>query len=167
VLRRRLATWSVLVLVGVLASVAIVAALVTDDSSSPSNVSHTESTADVSLCDWKDLELSIRASGFGAHVAALRLSSGQPCDVGELHVEATVVDRNGERVPTTVGPPRRFTGQIHPEEELIASFDYSARCRQRNSAPFSATVVAAGEIGSIRATAPVAFRRDPFKTSPC
>jgi hypothetical protein len=166
-MRRRVATWSIVVLVGALAGVAIVAAFVKDGSSSPSNVAHTESMEDVSLCDATELELSIRASGFGAHVAALQLSSPESCDVGVLQVEATLVDRNGERVPTTVDPPRKFTGQIHPEEELIATFDYSARCRQKNAAPFLATIVATGEIGSVRATDYVDFRRDPFKTSPC
>jgi hypothetical protein len=164
---RRVATWSVVVFVLALTVVGIVAAFVNGDSSSPLNVARTESTEDVSLCDATELELSIRASGFGAHVAALRLSSAEPCSVGELQVTATVVDRRGEGVPTTVERPRKFIGQINPEEELIATFDYSARCRQRNAAPFLATVVAAGEIGSVRATGNVSFRRDPFKTSPC
>jgi hypothetical protein len=76
-----------------------------------------------------------------------------------------VVDRNGQRVTTTVAPPQEFTGEIHPGEELVETFDYRARCRQK--APFSATVVAQGEVGSVKATAPVAFRRDPFKQSSC
>jgi hypothetical protein len=161
---RRLATWSIFLLVGAVAGVAIVAAIVNDDSPSSAHAVVSNSTTDVSLCDSKQLELSIRASGFGAHVAALRLSGSEPCDVGGLHVTATVVDRNGKHVPTTVAPPQKFTGQIHPGEELVATFDYSARCRQK--APFSATVVAEGEIGSVRTTARVAFRRDP-KSSSC
>lgn len=166
-MRRRLATWSVLVPVGVIAVVAVVAAIVNGASSSPANVAHTKSTVELSLCDSNQLRLSIRASGFGAHVAALRLSGTEPCDVGELQVTASVIDRNDERVPTTVAPPRKFAGQIHQGEELIATFDYSARCRQKDAAPFSATVVAEGEIGSVKASAPVAYRRDPFKTSAC
>jgi hypothetical protein len=162
---RRLVTWSVFLLVGGVAAVAIVAAIVNDDSPSHANVVGVKHTTDVSLCDSGQLELSIRASGFGAHVAALRLSGTEPCDVGELHIAATVVDRNGKRAPTTVEPPHEFTGQIHPGEELIATFDYTTGCRQK--APFSATVIAEGEVGSVRATAPVAFRRDPFTTSPC
>ena len=163
---RRLVNWSVVLLVGGVAVVAIVAAIVNDDSPSRARAVGANSTTDtVSSCDSKQLELSIRASGFGAHVAALRLSGNEPCDVGELHVTATVVDQNGRRAPTKVAPPQEFTGQIHPGEELIASFDYATRCRQK--APFSATVIAEGEIGSVRATAPVAFRRDPFTSSPC
>jgi hypothetical protein len=162
---RRIVTWAVVLLVGGVAVVAIVAAIVNDDSSFRRNVVGVKHTTDVSLCDSGQFELSIRASGFGAHVAALRLSGTDPCDVGELHVTAAVVDRKGQSVPTKVAPPQRFTGQIHPGEELIASFDYTMRCRQKG--PFSATVIAEGEVGSLRATAPVAFRRDPFTTSPC
>jgi hypothetical protein len=162
---RRLLTWSIVLLVAVVAGVAIVAAIVNDDSPSNAQAVVTNSTTDVSLCDSKQLALSIRASGFGAHVAALRLSGTEPCDVGELQITATVVDRNGQSVPTKVEPPQKFTGKIQPGVELIASFDYSMRCRQKG--PFSATVIAKGEVGSARATAPVAFRRDPFTTSPC
>jgi hypothetical protein len=162
---RRLATWSVVVLVAAVAVAAIAAAIVNNDSSPSANVVNNKSTTDLSLCDSKQLELSIRASGFAAHVAALRLSGTEPCDAGELQVTATVVDRNGRRAPTTVAPPREFAGQIHPGEDLIATFDYTTRCRQK--APFSATVIAEGEVGSLRATAPVGFRRDPFKTSLC
>ena len=162
---RRLATWSVFLLVGAIAIIAIVAAVVNNDSSSSSSGVGTNSTPDVSLCDVTQLELSIRASGFAGHVAALRDSGTEPCDVGELHVTATVVGRNGQRVPATVAPPQEFTGEIHPGEELIETFDYSVRCRQKG--PFSATVIAEGEVGSVRATSPVAFHRDPFKTSPC
>jgi hypothetical protein len=39
---------------------------------------------------------------------------------------------------------------------MIATFHYDARCGQKP--PLAATVVAEGEIGSIRATTPVAFR---------
>ena len=142
------------------------AAVVNDDSPSSAHAVGANSTTDVSLCD-SQLELSIRASGFGAHVAALRLSGTEPCDLGELHVSAWVVGRNGQPVRTEVAPPQQFAGQIHPGEELIASFDYTMRCRQKEQGPFSATVIAVGEVGSVRATSPVAFRRDPFKTSPC
>jgi hypothetical protein len=164
---RRLATWSVFLLVGAVAVIAIVAAVVNNDSSSRSSGAGTKSTPDVSLCDSKQLELSIRASGFAGHVAALRASGTGPCDVGELHVTATVVDRNGQGVSTTVAPPQEFSGEIHPGEELVETFDYTMRCRQKEKGPFSATVIAEGEIGSVRATSPVAFRRDPFETSPC
>jgi hypothetical protein len=164
---RRLATWSVFLIVGGVAITAIVAAVVNDDSSSSSSGVGTKPTSDVSLCDSKQLELSIRASGFAGHVAALRDSGTEPCDVGELHVTATVVDRNGQRVPATVAPPQEFTGVIHPGEELVETFDYTMRCRQKEQGPFSATVIAVGEVGSVRATSPVAFRCDPFKTSPC
>lgn len=157
-------TWAV-VLVGGLALVAIAAAIVNHDLASRAHAVGINSTTDLSLCDAKQLELSIRASGFGAHVAALRLSGTEPCDVGELHVTATVVGRNGQRVPTEVAPPQEFTGQIRPGEERIATFDYTMRCRQKG--PFSAMVISAGEVGSVSVTAPVAFRRDPFKTSPC
>lgn len=156
-----------LFLVGVVASVAIVAAIVNGDSPSSAQAIVSTSTTDASLCDANELELSVRASGFAGHVAALRLSGTEPCDVGELNVTAAVIDRDGKSVATTVPPPHEFSGQIDPGEELIASFDYSARCRQKGAVPFSATVIAAGEIGSLRATAPVAFRRDPFTTSPC
>jgi hypothetical protein len=163
---RRLVNWSVVLLVGGVAVVAIVAAIVNDDSPSSARAVGANSTTDtVSLCDSKQLELSIRASGFGAHVAALRLSSTEPCDVGELQVTATVVDRNGQHAPSTVEPPKEFAGQIHPGQELIATFDYTTRCRQKG--PFSATVIAEGEVGTLRSTASVAFRRDPFATSPC
>jgi hypothetical protein len=162
---RRLAGWAVFLLVGGVAAVAIVAAIVNDDSPSNAKTGGTTSTTAASLCDSKELQVSIRAAGFGAHVAALRLAGTEPCDVGELHVTAAVVGRNGQRVKTTVAPPREFTGQIHPGEELIASFDYTMRCGQKG--PFSATVIAEGEVGSTRATAPVAFRRDPFAASPC
>jgi hypothetical protein len=162
---RRLATWLVFLLVAGVAVVAIVAAIVNEDSPSSAHAVGASSTTDVSLCDSKELELSIRASGFGAHVAALRLSGTEPCDVGELHVTARVVDRNGQPVLTEVAPPQQFAGQIQPGEELIASFDYTMRCRQKG--PFSATAVAEGEVGSVSATAPVAFRRDPFKSSSC
>jgi len=162
---RRLITWVIVLLVGALAAVAIVAAIVNDDSPSAAHAVGSNSTTELSLCDSRQLELSIRATGFGAHVAALRLSGTEPCDVGELHVTVTVVGRNGERVPTEVAPPQKFIGPIHPEEELIATFDYTTRCRQRK--PLSATVLAAGQIGSVTATAPATFRRDPFTTSPC
>jgi hypothetical protein len=128
---RRVATWSVFLLVGGVAVVAIVAPIVNDHSPSSAHAVGANSTTDVSLCDSKQLELSIRASGFGAHVAALRLSGTEPCNVGELQVTATVVDRNGQRAPTTVAPPREFAGQIHPGEDLIATFDYTTRCRQK------------------------------------
>jgi hypothetical protein len=157
----------VLLLVGLIAVVAIVAAIVNDDSSSQANLSSTSRTADLSLCASKDLELSIRASGFAGHVAALRLSDTEPCDVGELNVTASVVDRNGERVPTTVAPPRQFSGEIRPGQELISTFEYRMRCRLKEQGPFSATVIAAGEIGSVTAAAPVAFRRDPFTQYAC
>ena len=162
---RRLVTWAVVFLVGGLAVVAIVAAIVNDDSASPVHAVGSPSTTELSLCDSRQLELSIRATGFGAHVAALRLSGNEPCDVGELHVTVTVVGRNGQRVPTEVAPPQKFTGPIHPTEELIATFDYTTRCRQRG--PLSATALAVGEIGSVTATTPVAFRRDPFTTHHC
>lgn len=162
---RRLATWLVLLIVGGVAITAIVAAVVNDESSSSSSGVGTKSTSDVSLCDSQQLELSIRASGFAGHVVALRDSGTEPCDVGELHVTATVVDRNGQRVPATVAPPQEFTGVIHPGEELVETFDYSARCRQKG--PFSATVIAVGEVGSVRTTSPVAYRRDPFKANSC
>jgi hypothetical protein len=147
-----------------------VAAVVNDDSpsSSTTNVSEAMESgwAKVrSLCGSKQLKLSIRASGFGSHVAALRLSGTEPCDVGELHVSAWVVGRNGQNVPTEVAPPQEFAGVIHPGEELIASFDYTMRCRQKG--PFSATVVLGGPDSPVRATAPVAFRRDPFKSPSC
>jgi hypothetical protein len=141
-----------------------VAAVVNDDSPSSAHAVGANSTTDVSLCD-SQLELSIRASGFGAHVAALRLSGTEPCDLGELHVSAWVVGRNGQPVRTEVAPPQQFAGQIHPGEELIASFDYTMRCRQKG--PFSATVVVGGPGSPVRATAPVAFRRDPFSRPPC
>ena len=161
---RRLVNWSVVLLVGGVAVVAIVAAVVNDDSPSSAHAVGANSTTDtVSLCDSKQLELSIRASGFGAHVAAPL--QHRACDVGELQVTATVVDRNGQHAPTTVAPPREFAGQIHPGQELIATFDYTTRCRQKG--PLSATVIAEGEVGSLRATEPVGFRRDPFTTSPC
>jgi hypothetical protein len=162
---RRFATSLVFLLVAGVAVVAIVAAIVNDDSPSSAHAVGTSSTTDVSLCDSKELELSIRASGFAGHVAALRLAGSEPCDVGELNVTATVVGQNGQRVPTKVAPPQDFTGQIHPSEELIVSFDYTMRCRQKG--PFSATVIAEGEVGSVKATAPVGFRRDPFTASPC
>jgi len=161
---RRLVTWAVVFLVGGLAVVAIAAAIVNNDSPSTAHAVGSSST-ELSLCDSRQLELSIRATGFGAHVAALRLSDTEPCDVGELHVTVTVVGRNGQRVPTEVAPPQKFTGPIHPTEELIATFDYTTRCRQRG--PLSATALAVGEIGSVTATAPVTLRRDPFTTSPC
>jgi hypothetical protein len=63
---RRLVTWSVVLLVGGVAAAAIVAAVVNDDSPSSAQAVGANSTTDVSLCDSK-LELSIRASGFGAH----------------------------------------------------------------------------------------------------
>jgi hypothetical protein len=154
----------VFLLVGGIAAVAILAALVEDDSASRASAGATSST-EVSLCNPAQLDLSIRASGFAAHVAALRLSGSEPCDVGTLRITATVVDRNGDRAPTTVAPPRQLTGELHPGEELIATFDYTTRCRQRG--PFSATVVAGGEIGTITAAAPVGVRRDPFTKSPC
>ena len=162
---RRLATSAVVLLAVAVGVAAIVAAIVNDDSISHVNAAVTTSTNDVALCDSSQLGLSIRASGFAAHVAALRLSGTQPCDVGELRVTAAVVDRNGQSVKTKVYQPQQYSGQIHPGEELLQTFDYSMRCRQKG--PFSATVIAAGEIGSIRATAPVAFRRDPFTSSPC
>ena len=143
---------------------AIVAAVVNDDSPSSAQAVSANSTTDVSLCDSK-LALSIRASGFGAHVAALRLSGAEPCDVGVLHVSAWVVGRNGQPVRTEVAPPQQFAGQINPGEELIASFDYTMRCRQKG--PFLATVVLGGPGSPLRATAPVAFRRDPFKSPSC
>ena len=142
---------------------AIVAAVVNNDS--PSSAHAVASTTQASLCDSSELALSIRASGFAGHVAALRLSGTEPCDVGELRVSAWVVGRNGQNVPTKVGPPQEFAGVIHPGEELITSFDYSMHCRQKG--PFSANVIAEGEVGSIRATAPVAFRRDPFTQPAC
>lgn len=156
-----------LLLVGLIAVVAIVAAIVNDDSSSQVNLGATRPTVDLSLCDSKGLELSVRASGFASHVAALRLPGTEPCDLGELQVTATVVNRNGERAQTTVAAPHKFSGVIHPGEELIATFDYTMRCRQKGQGPYSATVVAQGEIGSVRATSPVAFRRDPFTQSAC
>lgn len=156
-----------LLLVGLIAVVAIVAAIVNDDSSSQVNLGATRPTVDLSLCDSNGLELSIRASGFASHVAALRLPGTEPCDLGELQVTATVVNRNGERAQTTVAAPHKFSGVIHPGEELIATFDYTMRCRQKGQGPYSATVVAQGEIGSVRATSPVAFRRDPFTQSAC
>ncbi len=162
---RRVATWSVLALVVGVAGVAIGAAIVNDDSPSRAHAVGSSSTTEVSLCDGRQLELSIRASGFAGHVAALRLSGTEPCNVGELHVTATVVGRNGQRVPTEVAPPQKFAGPIHPGEELIATFDYTTRCREKG--PLSATVLAVGEVGSVTATAPVTFRRDPFATSPC
>ena len=152
-------------MVGGLALAAIVAALLNTDSPSRANAVATNSTTEASLCSSSQLELSIRASGFAGHVAALRLSDTEPCDVGQLQVTATVVGRNGQPVPTTVAQPQQFTGLIHPGEELVASFDYRMRCRQKR--PFSATVIAAGEVGSIRASAPVAFRRDPFTQHGC
>jgi hypothetical protein len=147
-----------------------VAAVVNDDSpsSSTTNVSEAMESgwAKVgSLCGSKQLKLSIRASGFGAHVAALRLSGTEPCDVGKLHVSAWVVGRNGQPVLTKVAPPQQFAGQINPGEELIAGFDYTMPCRQRG--PFSATVVVGGRDSPVRATAPVAFRRDPLKSRSC
>jgi hypothetical protein len=162
---RRLATWAVVLLVVAVAVVAIVAAIVNNDSPSTASAGATTFTTQVSLCDSTQLELSIRASGFAAHVAALRLAATQPCNVGQLHVTASVLDRNGRSVTTTVAPPQEFTGQIHPGDEMIATFDYRAECRQQG--PFSATVIAEGEIGSVTATAPVSFRRDPFKQSAC
>ena len=162
---RRLATWLVFLLVAGVAGVAIVAAIVNDDSPPRALAVGINSTTDAPLCNSRQLELSIRASGFGVHVAALRLSSTEPCDVGELHVTARVVDRNGKDAPTTVAPPQAFRGEIHPRQELIATFDYTTPCRQK--APFSATVIAEGEVGSVRATAPVGFRRDPFTSPPC
>jgi hypothetical protein len=162
---RRLATLSVVLLVGGLAVVAIVAGIVNDGSPSRAHAVGSNAKTEFSLCDSSQLELSIRATGFGAHVAALRLSGSQPCDVGELHVTVTVVGRNGQRVPTEVAPPEEFAGTIHPTEELIATFDYTTRCRRRG--PLAATVLAVGEIGAVTATAPVGFRRDPFTTSPC
>jgi hypothetical protein len=161
------ATWSVLLLVGLIAVAAIAAAIVNDDSPSQVNLVATRPTADLSLCDSTQLELSIRASGFESHVAALRLSGTEPCDVGELHVTVTVADRRGERVPATVAPPEEFSGAIRPGQEFISTFEYRMRCRLKKQAPFSATVIAAGEIGSVTATAPVAFRRDPFTQSAC
>jgi hypothetical protein len=162
---RRLATWAVVLLVVAVAVVAVVAAIVNNDSPSTASAGATTFTTQVSLCDSTQLELSIRASGFAAHVAALRLAATQPCNVGQLHVTASVLDRNGRSVTTTVAPPQEFTGQIHPGDEMIATFDYRAECRQQG--PFSATVIAEGEIGSVTATAPVSFRRDPFKQSAC
>lgn len=162
---RRLATWLVSLLVAGVAVVATVAAIVNDDSASRADPGGENSTTDLSLCDAKQLELSIRASGFASHVAALRLSGTKPCEVGDLNVTATVVGRNGQSVPTEVAPPQKFVGPIHPGEELIATFDYTTRCRQKG--PLSATVLAVGEVGSVTATAPVTLRRDPFTTSPC
>ena len=162
---RRLATWAICLFVVAVAAVAVVAAIVNNDSPSTASAGATTFTTQVSLCDSKQLELSIRASGFAAHVAALRLAATKPCNVGQLHVTATVLDRNGRSVTTTVAPPHEFAGQIHPGAEMIATFDYRAECRQK--APFTATVIAEGEIGSVQATAPVAFRRDPFKQSAC
>ena len=162
---RRLATWAVVLLTVAIGGVAIVAAIVNDDSISHVDAAITPSPDDVALCDSSQLRLSIRASGFAAYVAALRLSGTQPCDVGEFRLTAAVVDGKGQPVKTKVHEPQQYSGQIHPGEELIQTFDYSMRCRQKG--PFPATVIAAGEIGSIRATAPVAFRRDPFTTSPC
>ena len=154
-----------MLLVGGIAVAAIVAAIAHDDGTSHASAADVGSTAKVSLCDSAQLALSIRASGFGAHVAALRLSGAEPCNVGELDVRAIVVDRNGKRSPTRVAPPRKLTGEIGPDQELISTFDYSTGCRQK--APFTATVIAAGEIGSLRATTPVTFRRDPFSVHPC
>jgi hypothetical protein len=162
---RRLATWSVVVLVAAVAVAAIAAAIVNNDSSPSANVVDNKSTTDLSLCDSKQLELSIWASGFAGYVVALRLSGAEPCNVGELHVTARVIDRNGKHAPTTVAPPQEFTGEIHPRQDLISTFDYTTPCRQK--APFSATVIAEGEVGSLRATEPVGFRRDPFTASPC
>jgi len=162
---RRVATWFVLVLVVGVASAAIVAAIVNDEPPSSAHAVGSNSTTDVSLCDARQLELSISASGFAGYVAALRLSGAEPCNVGELHVTARVIDRNGKHAPTTVAPPQEFTGEIHPRQDLIATFDYTTPCRQK--APFLATVIAEGEVGSLRATEPVRFRRDPVTTSPC
>jgi len=159
---RRVVTWSVFLLVGGIAAVAIAAAIVNGDSS---RATVDGDTTEVSPCDSGQLELSIRASGFGAHIAALRLSGSEPCDVGDLPIRATVVDRNGRHSSTTVGPPQEFTGQIDPGEELVATFDYTTRCRQKG--PFSATLIAEGEDGSLEATAPISFRRDPFTTPAC
>ena len=114
---RHVVTWLVVLLVGGVAVAAIVAAIAHDDEASPASPAGARSTVEVSLCDSSQLELSIRASGFGAHVAALRLSSAEPCDVGELHVAATVVDRNGKRARTKVAPPRKLTGEIRPGQE--------------------------------------------------
>jgi hypothetical protein len=79
---RGLATWAVFLLVGAVAVIAIVAAVVNNDSSSSSSGVGTNSTVDVSLCDSKQLELSIRASGFAAHVAGLRDSGTDPAMLG-------------------------------------------------------------------------------------
>jgi len=157
----------VLLLVGLIAVFALVAAIRNDDSPSQVNLGATGPTADLSLCDSTDLELSIRASGFASHGAALRLSGAEPCDVGKLQVTATVVDRNGGRVPATVASPGEFSGEIRPDQELISTFEYRMRCRLKELGPFSATVIAAGEVGSVTATALVAFRRDPFTQSAC
>lgn len=162
---RRLVTGAIVLLVGGVAAAAILAAIVNNESPSRAEAVGSHSRADVSLCDVRQLELSIRASGFASHVAALRLSGAELCDVGQLHVTAAVVGQNGQRVPTQVAPPQEFAGQIHPGEELIATFDYTTPCRQKG--PFLATVIAAGEVGSVRETAPVTFRRDPFTTPLC
>jgi hypothetical protein len=141
-----------------------VAALANDPPSRGSAVG-TEPATDVPLCDSSQLELSIRASGFGAHVAALRFTGAQPCDVGELHITATVAGRNRRRISTEVAPPQQFSGRIGPGDELIGTFDYTMGCRENLKGPFSAAITAEGEVGAIRATSPVAFRRDPFTAS--
>jgi hypothetical protein len=140
-----------------------VAAIVNDDSSSEANVAGTRSAAEPSLCDSRQLQFSIWRRDLGP--VSPRFASPALSSVGQLHVTAAVVGQNGQRVPTEVAPPQEFTRQIHPGEELIASFDYTMRCQQKG--PFSATVIAAGEVGSVRETAPVTFRRDPFTTPLC
>jgi hypothetical protein len=152
---RRLTTWAVVAGVCVIALVAILAAIRNGGSKPRAAQAAAASTA-TPLCDSRRLSLSIRPSGFFVHVAALRLRGGPPCDVGQLTVTARVVDRRGGRVPSSVTPPGRFAGQIHAHEEMIATFSYDPRCGQKP--PLAATVVAQGEIGSIRATSPVAFR---------
>ncbi len=152
---RRLTTWAVAAGVCAIAVVAIIAAVKNRGSSPRAHAAPASMTA-TPLCDLRRLSLSIRASGFFVHVAALRLRGTPPCDVGHLTVTATVVDRRGDRVPTSVAPPGQYAGQIHPDEEMIATFRYDPRCGQKP--PLAATVVAQGEIGSIRATAPVPFR---------
>jgi hypothetical protein len=152
---RRLTTWAVAAGVCAIALVAIIAALKNGGSSPRARAAATPKTA-TRLCDLRRLSLSIRSSGFLVHIASLRLRGSPPCDVGHLTVTATVVDRKGGRVPSSVASPGQYTGQIQPDEEMIATFRYDPRCGQKP--PLAATVVAQGEIGSIRATAPVAFR---------
>jgi hypothetical protein len=152
---RRLTTWAVTAGVCAIALAAILATI-KNGGSSPRAQAAAASTTATPLCDLRRLSLSIRPSGFLVHVAALRLRGGPPCDVGHLTVTATVVDRRGGRVPSSVAPPGQYTGQMHPDAEMIATFRYDPRCDQKP--PLAATVVAQGEIGSIRTTAPVAFR---------